>query len=212
MLLGHNFSAKTIKIAAAPVSRIANLPKHGIMVENQITKESNTMKILLIIFGAIMALFGVAMTCTPVATFLETGYFFAILLLVFGVISTINCICDKKFNLNLVFSILTAVFGILLVSVPGFLAFTDGFLIYLMAVWFILQGAVTIYTSVKTKQAKQKGWFGMFLFGVFDVLIGIYSLVHPLVLAFTLGILVGVYFIVSGVQLIFNAFRLKKQN
>ena len=51
----------------------------------------------------------------------------------------------------------------------------------------------------------------MFLFGLFDVLIGIYSLFHPLVLAFTLGLLVGVYFIVSGVQLIFNALRIQKQ-
>ncbi|MBQ2765189.1 MAG: DUF308 domain-containing protein [Firmicutes bacterium] len=169
------------------------------------------MKILLIILGAIMAIFGMTMICTPVATFLETGYFFAILLLVFGVISTIDLITEKKYNLNLAFALLTAIFGILLLAIPGFMLVADSFLVYIMAVWFILQGAVNIYTAVQGKKQKTKGWFWGILIGILDVIIGIYSVFHPMVLAFTLGILVGCYFIISGVQLIINGLKYKKE-
>lgn len=168
------------------------------------------MKPLLLILGALMAIFGMTMTCTPVATFLETGYFFAILLLVFGVISSIDRITEKKFDLNLAFALLTAVFGILLLAIPGFMAFADGFLIYIMAVWFILQGAVNIYTAVQGKKHRAKGWFWGILLGIVDAGIGIYSLIHPMILAFTLGILVGCYFIISGVQVIISGLKYKK--
>lgn len=168
------------------------------------------MKILFIILGAIMAIFGITLISTPVATFLEAGYFFAILLMVFGILNTINCITNKKFNLNLVYAILTAVLGILLVAVPGFMAFADGFLIYLMAIWFILQGVVCIYTAVQLKKKKEKGWGSQMFFGVLDIILGVYSVFHPLVLAYTLGLLVGVYFIVSGIQTIIAAFQFNK--
>ena len=169
------------------------------------------MKILFIILGALMAMFGITLICTPVATFLEAGYFFAILLMVFGIMNTIKCITDKQFHLNLVYAILTAVLGILLVAVPGFMAFADGFLIYLMAVWFLLQGAVCIYTALQLKKKKKKGWGSQMFFGVLDIIIGIYSLFHPLVLAYALGLLVGVYFIVSGIQTIIAAFQFNKE-
>ena len=40
------------------------------------------------------------------------------------------------------------------------------------------------------------------ILGVLGVLVGIYSLAHPLLMAFTFGILVGIYFIESGIQMI----------
>ena len=43
------------------------------------------------------------------------------------------------------------------------------------------------------------------IFGIIGVLVGIYSLMHPMLMAFTVGILVGVYFIESGINMIVMA-------
>ena len=41
--------------------------------------------------------------------------------------------------------------------------------------------------------------------GILGVLVGVYSVIHPMLLAFTFGILVGVYFIESGISMIVMA-------
>ncbi len=40
---------------------------------------------------------------------------------------------------------------------------------------------------------------------IIGLIVGIYTLFHPLVLAMTLGILIGIYFIESGVNMIIIA-------
>ena len=89
--------------------------------------------------------------------------------------------------------------------VPGLKLMTDGMLIYIMAVWFLMQGVVGIVLSFRQKKLKGKGWIGTLILGVLGVLLGLYSLAHPLLLAFTFGVLVGMYFIECGVNMIVMA-------
>lgn len=49
------------------------------------------------------------------------------------------------------------------------------------------------------------GWVWTLTLGILGVLVGIYSVVHPMLLALTFGILVGVYFIESGISMIVMA-------
>jgi len=39
--------------------------------------------------------------------------------------------------------------------------------------------------------------------GVLEIILGIYSIAHPAVLAVSLGLLIGLYFIESGISMIF---------
>ena len=85
----------------------------------------------------------------------------------------------------------------------GLKLMTDGMLIYIMAAWFLLQGIVGIIVSLKQKKVVEgKGWIWTLILGILGVLLGLYSLVHPMLLAFTFGILVGMYFIESGISMI----------
>ena len=80
---------------------------------------------------------------------------------------------------------------------------TDGMLIYLMAGWFLLQGIVDIFLSFRQKKRGEgKGWIWTMILGILGLLVGIYSFVHPLFAAFTIGILVGIYFIESGINMV----------
>ncbi|TGY96650.1 hypothetical protein E5329_08800 [Petralouisia muris] len=161
------------------------------------------MKIFTIILGVLMAICGVSCICTPVMTFLEAGYFLVILLLVYGIGAIVKAVMEKEYGLPFLFGILSIILGIVIMVVPGLKLMTDGMLIYFMAVWFLLQGAVGIFMAVRQKNSEEsKGWVWVLILGILGVLVGIYSLVHPMLLAFTFGILVGLYFIESGISMI----------
>lgn len=164
------------------------------------------MKIVTIILGVLMAICGISCICTPVMTFLEAGYFLVILLLVYGIAAIVRAIVQKEYGMPFLFGILSTILGIVIMVVPGLKLMTDGMLIYMMAVWFLLQGAVSIFMSFRQKKhAEGKGWIGTLILGILGVLLGIYSLAHPMLLAFTFGVLVGMYFIECGVNMIVMA-------
>lgn len=164
------------------------------------------MKIFTIFLGIIMAICGISCVCTPVLTFLETGYFLVILLLVYGIAAIVRAIMDKEYGLPFLFGLLSVILAIVIMVVPGLKRMTEGMLVYIMAVWFLLQGIVGIFVSLKQKKsADSKGWIWNLILGIIGILVGIYSLVHPLLMAFTVGILVGVYFIESGISMIVMA-------
>jgi len=160
------------------------------------------MKVLTIILGAIMVICGFSCMCTPLMTFLEAGYLLVLLLLIYGVGAIIESFMEKKYGLPLLFGILSIILGIVIMVVPGLKLMTDGILVYIMAVWFLLQGVVNIFMAFKQKKIENKGWIWMLIFGILGVLVGIYSLVHPMVMAFTFAILVSFYFIECGVNMI----------
>ncbi len=161
------------------------------------------MKIFTIILGVVMAICGISCVCTPVITFMEAGYFLVILLLVYGIAAVVRAIMDKEYGLPFLFGVLSLVLAIVIIAVPGLKLMTEGMLIYIMAVWFLLQGVVGIFISLKQKKiADNKGWVWNMVLGIVGVLVGIYSLMHPMLMAFTVGILVGVYFIESGISII----------
>lgn len=152
-----------------------------------------------------MAICGISCICTPVMTFLEAGYFLVILLLVYGIAAIVKAVAQKEYGMPFLFGILSTVLGIVIMVVPGLKLMTDGMLIYIMAVWFLMQGVVGIVLSFRQKKLKGKGWIGTLILGVLGVLLGLYSLAHPLLLAFTFGVLVGMYFIECGVNMIVMA-------
>ena len=161
------------------------------------------MKIVTIILGVLMAICGFSCLCTPIITFLEAGYFLVILLLVYGIGAVVRAIGQKEYGVQFLFGILSVILGIVVMVVPGLKLMTDGMLIYIMAVWFLLQGIVNIFISFKQKKLVEgSSWIATLIFGILGVLLGLYSLAHPMILAFTFGVLVGAYFIECGFNMI----------
>lgn len=161
------------------------------------------MKVFSIILGVIMAICGISCMCTPVMTFLEAGYFLVILLLVYGIAAIVKSVMQKEYGMPFFFGILSVIVGIVIMVVPGLKLLTDGMLIYIMAAWFLVQGIVNIIISFRQKKlAEGKSWIWTLVLGILGVLLGIYSLAHPALLAFTFGVLVGLYFIDCGINMV----------
>lgn len=161
------------------------------------------MNILVIILGILLILCGSSCIFTSLLTFMQTGYFLMVLLLIYGIAGIIKAISSKEYDTNFAFSIISVLAGIIIACVPGLALMTDGILLYIMAGWFILQGIVSLIVSIKFKGAAGgKKWIWGLILGIVGILLGLYTIIHPMLLAFTMGILIGVYFIESGINMI----------
>ena len=78
----------------------------------------------------------------------------------------------------------------------------------MVAGWFVVQGFVSIFTSIRVSKVTQsKMWIFQLIFGILGVLLGIYSFFHPMIfglsVAWIVGILIGAFFIETGFTMMF---------
>ncbi len=161
------------------------------------------MTVLFIILGVLMIISGFTFMVTPLITFLNVGYFIAVMALVYGIAGIIRAIARKNFGLLFAFDILSVVFGIVVLCFPQLVLVVDGVNLIMSAIWFILMGIVSMIAAVRiTKLTGSKIWILQLIIGILSVLIGIYSFFQPLVLALSIGIMIGIYFIETGISMI----------
>ena len=159
------------------------------------------MSVLNIILGILLVIGGFSCMFTPFATFLSAGYYIAILLLVYGVFGLVRYFKKESGVLNLIVSILAVVVGIVCLVRPGKTLVIDSLVLTLVAVWMLIQGLVTIIMAF-TVRGEQKGWFWGVIVGALAILAGIYSFAHPGLEAMTIGVLIGLYFVEAGFDMI----------
>lgn len=166
------------------------------------------MRVLSIIFGILMTIFGIVFMFTPLVTVLGLNIYIIILIAVYGVFGIITSISNKSFGVGFVFSILSVLFAVLIFFFPYLIAITDTLIIYFAAGWMLVQGIVSIIVAIQSKgDSTSKMWIFELIIGILGVLVGIYSFFHPILfgitLAWLIGILIGVFFIQSGISMIF---------
>ena len=172
-----------------------------------LNKKGIFMRVFSIIFGILMTIFGICCMVTPLYTAFQLNIFIMILAVVYGIVGIISGIASKRFGLGFVFSILSVIFGILMLFFPNLIILTDAVILYMAAGWILAEGIVTIINSIRIgKVVESKMWIFSLIMGILDVLLGIYSFFHPLVLGFSLawviGILLGGYFVFTGISMI----------
>ena len=169
------------------------------------------MTVLFIILGILLVIAGFSCIFTPVLTFMNIGYFVVILMFVFGIIGIIKSIVKKRFGFDFVFDILSVLLGLALLVFPDSLLLAEGVMLILTAIWFVLLGIVTIINAISSRKAVGSAiWVLPLIFGILAVLLGCYSFFHPMLMAVSLGILIGIYFIEAGFTLIFSSAALKE--
>lgn len=168
------------------------------------------MTVLFVIFGILMVACGFSCIFTPLLTFMQTGYFIVILIVAFGIVGIIKAIVEKRFGVNFVFDILSVLLGIAMISFPESLLFTEGVMLIMTAIWFVLMGIVTIVDSITITRKFGTGiWILQLIFGILAVLVGGYSFFQPMLMAVSLGVLIGIFFIETGFTLMFSGFVVK---
>ena len=162
------------------------------------------MTVLSIILGVILVFCGFSCMVTPLATLLYTGYFIGIMLLFYGISGIVRGFMKQAHVLEVVCSVVAVIVGLISLVRPGSTLIFDAFIIYFIAIWFVIQGIISIALSLKVRKVK-KTWILGLIFGILGVALGIYSFVHPLFAAVTAGILIGFYFVDTGFSMIMLA-------
>ena len=164
------------------------------------------MTVLFIILGILMMAFGFSCIFTPLLTYMSAGYCVIILVTVYGILGIVQGIRYRRFGVGFVFSIISVIFGICLLVSPYFLAITDAVMLYMTAARFVLMGIVNIIMAVTvTKATGSKIWILHLIIGILAILLGCYAFFHPAVMAVSIGILIGFFFIETGFTLIFSS-------
>lgn len=159
------------------------------------------MTVLSIILGIIMVIGGFSCMFTPLATFLFTGYFMCIMLLVYGIMGIIRGFRKEADVLEIVLCILAMIVGLISLFRPGATLVFDSLMISLISGWILLQGIVSIAIAIKMKGNGNR-WIWGLISGILGVVLGIYSFLHPQLAAVTVGILIGLYFVETGINMI----------
>ena len=159
------------------------------------------MAILSLILGVLMILAGFSCMFTPVATFLATGYYIGIMMLVYGIMGIVRGIRKEADTVEIVLSVLAAIVGLISLFRPGATLVFDGMMIFIISAWILLQGIGSIILAIRAKKAGS-GWVWGLFSGILGVVLGIYSFMHPQVAAVTAGFLIGFYFVETGINMI----------
>lgn len=162
------------------------------------------MNVVIIILSILLILGGIVCITTPLVTFFELGYIVMFLLIVYGVMAIVKAVSEKKYGVDFVFGILSVIAGVVSAILPGMGLSTDMMLLVIAAVWLVVQGIMSIMTAFQIKKSSEgKKWIWGLVLGILGIILGLYSFIHPIVLAFTMGMLLGIYFIESGLSMIF---------
>jgi uncharacterized membrane protein HdeD (DUF308 family) len=155
--------------------------------------------------GILLIIGGVYCFTAPGATFLSLSWMVGALLLVSG-IETITAYFLARGTASAVWDLLFGILAILIAIVVltnGYAQlFTDGVLVFAFAFWMTASGVLRVAAAFRLKGMDAGVWVWMLIFGILSILLGLYSFVHPLVTAFAIGFLVGLWILMYGLNMV----------
>jgi len=153
----------------------------------------------LTIRGLALILFGIMALIWPNLTVAVLAILFGVYALVDGVVSVVGAILNRKTSPNwtllLIMGLISIIAGIFAISNPGV---TSLALLYIIAVWALLIGLVSILTAVRLRREIEGEWV-MIAAGVLSIVFGIALIVAPGAGAVALVWLIGAYAIILGI-------------
>ena len=150
-----------------------------------------------------MIIGGIVCLCTPVATTFGLMYFYMILFFVTGIILLIRSIAARRFGIEFFFAILTLILGGLIVFSPYASFVTEAVMIYVSAAWMIVWGIVSLVNVIRTRKLIGGGLFALgLIMSILLILLGIYSIIHPVFFAEFFGVLASISIIFVGLDVL----------
>jgi uncharacterized membrane protein HdeD (DUF308 family) len=160
--------------------------------------------------GVVAVLFGILTIVTPEISLTALLIFFAAFVLLDGVFSVISAVRLRKNHSNWWYGLLRGLAGIVLaifmVAWPGVTAVV---LLYLIAAWLMLLGAVEMITAVRLRR-ETEGEIWILAAGLVTLAIGLAIALRPKAGVFALAWIIGLGVLVHGLILITHAWRVRR--
>lgn len=160
------------------------------------------MKVVTVIIGVALMLSGVYCFINMKAAFVSLALILGIVMIAYGISQIGTWLSErKKTGMSgwvMGEGILTTLIGALVVFYPFQ---TDLVLAIWFAAWLIVSGIMRIVGAYETKKNfSGTPWGFMMFMGIITVVVGIYGLVHPMVAGMAIAILLGIFFILQGIN------------
>ena len=159
------------------------------------------MSILTIILGVLLIIGGVCCMFTPFATFLSAGMMIAMMMFIYGITGVVRFFQKDCGVLELISSILAIIVGVIAIIRPGSTLVLDSLVLNMVSAWLLVKGLINIIVSIQSKD-EVKGWGWGVAAGVLSIIAGVLSFMHPMITALTVGVLMGLFFVENGIDLI----------
>ena len=91
--------------------------------------------------------------------------------------------------------------GVIAIVRPGSTLVIDGFVLNMVAAWLLVKGLINIIVSIQVKN-QIKGWGWGIAAGVLSIIAGVLSFLNPSITALTVGVLMGLFFVENGIDMI----------
>lgn len=135
------------------------------------------------------------------------GWIMGAVFAIIGIVKLVSYIRSKNTVLDLIFSILSLVLGVLFFIHPGWLM---SLMSIIIGIYVLIEGAFKIKTAVDVRKQKNAGWWVLLVFAILSIAIGILLIFNPFGFGKLFMFIVGVALLISGVQNIIHAVYTKK--
>lgn len=178
------------------------------------------MTVLMIILSILLIIGGVVCMVTPVATFSTLGWLagFAIIISGFSAVFRYASGKEGRSVWELVGGIAGILFGGFIV-INAFAQFATNMVIaYAAALWLLIYGVTGIAEALKLRKLNKElpnelrtaGWLVVMILGVATAVIGVICVFQPMITMFSVGLLIGVSILISGIKTLILSIQIIK--
>jgi uncharacterized membrane protein HdeD (DUF308 family) len=163
---------------------------------------------LVMLRGAVAALFGIAVIAWPALALTSLLLLFAVFCLADGVVGISTVIAGRSEHrwLQLLWALVSVGAGLATLLVPGITALA---LLFYIAAWAIASGVLQIVAAVQLRREIEGEWL-LLLNGVVTVVLGIVLFARPGAGALAIATLLGIFAVVSGAALLALGWRARR--
>lgn len=157
-------------------------------------------KVLMILSGILMIVTGIISLCNPSIILVSMAWIIGILTLISGIMTLTYYFYGAKGNIGaggvLFFGITDVILGIMFLGNSILVA---SVLPFVFAMWITFSGIEKFIHSFDLKKLGFQSWWLVMILGIACTVLGISTIIEPVVGAVTIGILVGTGFILHGI-------------
>jgi uncharacterized membrane protein HdeD (DUF308 family) len=167
---------------------------------------------ILLLKGIIFILLSIYIFSHPDIAILGLTVFIGMALLISGVIITISSIFFRKnypkWKWYLAEGLIDTILGIIILTAPGITATLISFFV---GFWFLFYGITVLFTSFQMKRDDIANWQVEMIFGIIAIIFSIIIIFNPFAGAVAIALLMGTFFLLTGVFNVVFAFFLRER-
>ena len=178
------------------------------------------MFVFLLVFGILMIIGGISCITMPVATFTTLGWIVGGSVLIVGISGVFRFAAahDNRSIWDLLGGIVEVLFGGLLIVNNAAQFIASIWIAYIAAAFVLVYGIMKIITAVKFKKRNKElpdkqrsgAWLAVMISGILISLVGIVCIFQPMIAAVSIGLLMGIYVLISGIENIAAAIAVRR--